>query len=146
MNPYKIIKNTALAIPIVVLSAGLYFAPTAGFANLPTDSPLQRQVLPLPALPSDEQTLSSTVEISTPQWQEHKVKIRKNESLSTALDSLDISAATTYEIGRLKNSNLLTNLRTGDELKIWVDKDHHLQKILYLLQIQNLHHQGSHCE
>jgi murein DD-endopeptidase MepM/ murein hydrolase activator NlpD len=91
----------------------------------------ERTILPLPELSTPSLSGISPETEETPQWQEHKVKIRKNESLSTALDSLDISAATTYEIGRLKNSNLLTNLRVGDELDIWVDKDRNLQKILY---------------
>lgn len=94
----------------------------------------ERTVLPLPELSTSSPTLenlNALAEDDAPEWREHKIKIRKNESLSTALGSLDISPATTYEIGRLKNSNLLTNLRVGDELEIWVDKDQKLQKILY---------------
>ncbi|NPA72632.1 MAG: peptidase M23, partial [Gammaproteobacteria bacterium] len=57
--------------------------------------------------------------------------MRKNDSLSTALDRLNISAATSYAISRLKNSRKMTHLRVGDELKIWVDKNDQLQRILY---------------
>lgn len=95
------------------------------------DAIFERTILPLPELSTLPLSDKAPDTEETPQWQEHNVKIRKNESLSTALDSLDISASTTYEIGRLKNSNLLTNLNVGDELEIWVDKDHNLQKILY---------------
>jgi murein DD-endopeptidase MepM/ murein hydrolase activator NlpD len=99
--------------------------------NCKADVLSERTILPLPKLPAHSFSGSVPEIEKTPQWQEHKIMIRKNESLSTALGSLNISPATTYEIGRLQNSNLLTNLNVGDELEIWVDKDQNLQKILY---------------
>lgn len=99
--------------------------------NSRANAPPERTILPLPELSTLSHSTTALESKETPQWQEHKIKIRKNESLSTALGSLDISPAITLEIGRLKNSNLLTNLRVGDELAIWVDKDRKLQKILY---------------
>ncbi len=99
--------------------------------NCRADALPERTILPLPEISTLSLSGTAPETEKTPQWQEHKIRIRKNESLSTALGSLDISPSTTYEIGRLKNSNLLTNLNVGDELNIWVDKDHNLQKILY---------------
>lgn len=119
---------------IIVLVATAF---VALFAALPTPSianlPLEKTTLPLPPLKessSDENT-DKTKHSSDSEWKSHKVKIRKNDSLSTALDRVNISATTTYNIGRLKNSNLITNLKVGDELTIWVDKNEKLQKILY---------------
>ncbi len=89
--------------------------------------------LPLPPIKKKQaetaDNKNNTNQSST--WLSHKVKIRKNDSLSTALDRVNISAKTTYQIGKLKNSRLLTNLKVGDELTIWIDKNSQLQKILY---------------
>lgn len=130
-NRHYVIKISKIVASIAIVSAAaISFLPSTSTANFP----LEKQTLPLPELASDKDNQSSTQaeqESTTETWQEHKVKIRKNDSLSTALDKVNVSASTTYEIGRLKNSNLLTNLRVGDELTIWVDKDYRLQKILY---------------
>ncbi|GKT11919.1 MAG: hypothetical protein ISEC1_P0892 [Thiomicrorhabdus sp.] len=91
----------------------------------------KRTQLPLPELNSDQEKPDLDKVDSEELWQEHSVRIGKNDSLSTALDKLSISPATTYAIGRLKNSSKLTNLRVGDKLTIWVDKHDQLQKILY---------------
>ncbi len=88
-----------------------------------------RVQLPLPELdtPSD----NASQEHNDEEWQELAVNIRKNGSLGEALNRLKISPATTHAITQLKNSRLLTNLRAGDKLHVWVDKHHNLQKILY---------------
>ena len=86
------------------------------------------------ALPEQTQHLDSTAQTTEPatqDWQELVVKIRKNGSLGAALDRLKISPATTHAISQLKNSHLLTKVRSGDQLTVWVDKHHQLQKILY---------------
>jgi len=103
--------------------------PHSSAANLPAE----RTILPLPPLKNEqnETSIKEVTEFSEQDWQKHTVKIPKNGSLGTALDSLDISAGTTYKIGQLENSRLLTNLRVGDTLTIWVDKHAKLQKILY---------------
>ncbi len=130
-NRHYVIKISKIVASIAIVSAAaISFLPSTSTANFP----LEKQTLPLPELASDKDNQSSTQakqQSTTETWQEHKVKIRKNESLSTALDKVKVSASTTYKIGQLKNSNLLTNLKVGDELTIWVDKDHRLQKILY---------------
>ncbi len=97
-------------------------------ANAPLE--LKRTLHPLPeqSKPIKE---SSQQDAPNEIWQEHVVKIRKNGSLGLALNSLNISSRTTRTITRLKNGHLLTNLRSGDELKIWVNKHDELQKILY---------------
>ncbi len=88
-----------------------------------------RVQLPLPEL--DTHSDNASQEHDDEEWQELAVNIRKNGSLGEALNRLKISPATTHAITQLKNSRLLTNLRAGDKLHVWVDKHHNLQKILY---------------
>jgi len=125
---HKIFK---LAITFNLVVSSFVFAPSVTFANIS----LKTTILPLPDIketvadqPNNESISDKSQDSS---WQEHTVKIGKNDSLSTALDKVKINASTTYNIGHLKNSNLITNLRVGDKLKIWVDKNDILQKILY---------------
>ncbi|MEA3404735.1 MAG: peptidoglycan DD-metalloendopeptidase family protein [Pseudomonadota bacterium] len=116
------------ALSAMILSLSL-LVPASSAANLPAE----RTSLPLPAL--NQSTPAEAIEnidsFSEQEWQKHTVKIPKNGSLGTALNSLNISAGTTYKIGKLENSRVLTNLRVGDTLTIWVDKHEKLQKILY---------------
>jgi len=115
------------AISIIAIGTAFSLVPPVSIANIP----LEKTTLPLPAIAekaSPEETRSQKTKHN---WQEHTIKIRKNDSLSTALDRVNVGASTTYSIGRLKNSNLITNLRVGDELTVWVDKNDKLQKILY---------------
>ena len=125
----KAYKLSKIAIVLVGVVMAISFLPTRSIANLP----LETTKLPLPPIKTQSEPTSTDSQASnhTPEWQSHTVKIGKNDSLSTALDQVNISARTTYEIGRLENSNLITNLRVGDELTIWVDKNQQLQKILY---------------
>jgi murein DD-endopeptidase MepM/ murein hydrolase activator NlpD len=117
-----------------LLSLGLFgltlLAPHSSTANL---SP-ERTTLPLPPEPASLTNTKKPADItrfSQEEWQEHTVKIPQNGSLGGALASVNIPASVTYQIGQLKNSDLLTNLRAGDTLTIWVDKHANLQKILY---------------
>ena len=115
---------------------GLIFIALIGaIGALPThtvaEHPLKTQTLPLPEVETRHSAPNSELTAADVHLVSHKVKIRKNDSLSTALDRLNIPASTTYHIGRLKNSNLITNLKVGDELTVWVDKNDQLQKILY---------------
>ena len=109
-------KISKLAMSLSIIVSSFAFAPSVTFAN----SSLKTTILPLPELkkpvasPSDNSQMDN--ESQDTSWQEHTVKIGKNDSLSTALDKVKINASTTYNIGRLKNSNLITNLRVGDEL------------------------------
>ncbi|MEA1989765.1 MAG: peptidoglycan DD-metalloendopeptidase family protein [Pseudomonadota bacterium] len=121
-------KISKLAIASIALITAISFLPTPSIANLP----LEKVALPLPEVVStiDNQAKSEKSSADS-QWQAHKIKIGRNDSLSTALDRVNVNASTTYNIGRLKNSNLITNLRIGDELTVWVDKNDHLQRILY---------------
>lgn len=123
-------KLSKVAIALLVVIGAISLIPTPSVANLP----LEKTTLPLPEIkspPISNNQTESKKETAQQAWKEHTVKIGKNDSLSTALDKVNISAATTYTLGKLKNSNLITNLHVGDELKIWVDKDDQLQKILY---------------
>lgn len=124
-------SNTAkitLSISLIFFSMSL--APISALAN----APLKTITLPLPEINTEYDKKANTLtedQSKEVNWQEHTVKIGKNDSLSTALDRVNINASTTYHLGHLKNSNLITNLRVGDKLKIWVDKNDKLQKILY---------------
>ena len=115
-------------LSLLILGLSLILPHTSA-ANLP----VERTLLPLPPLNSEKSQPSITQvdQFSEQNWQKHTVKIPQNGSLGTALDSLNISAGTTYKIGQLKNSALLTDLYVGDSLTIWVDKHAKLQKILY---------------
>lgn len=115
---------------VMLIAIGLTLSATFSLA---TNEKISRTLLPLPPIATSQETnsIQSVDEFSEEAWQKHTIKIPKNGSLGTALDSLDISANTTYKIGQLKNSSLLTNLRVGDTLTIWIDKHANLQKILY---------------
>jgi murein DD-endopeptidase MepM/ murein hydrolase activator NlpD len=118
-----------LTLLSILLFSLTLFVPPVSTANLP----LERTALPLPAIPTSvQQTDIQSVEtFSETQWQKHVIKIPKNGSLGSALASVNVNAATTHQIGQLKNSQLLTHLRPGDTLTVWVDKQAELQKILY---------------
>lgn len=123
-------KISKFTIPFSLIIFSMSLAPITALAN----APLKTTILPLPKIDTESNKQTET-QLNTPSkeinWQEHTVKIGKNDSLSTALDKVKINASTTYNIGHLKNSNLITNLRVGDKLKIWVDKNDKLQRILY---------------
>jgi murein DD-endopeptidase MepM/ murein hydrolase activator NlpD len=121
LNLWKTLFVTFLSVGFI----SLFFS---AYANSPFEPKHTQHPLP-ERIKNSENTTKSTP--SSESWQEHVVKIRKNGSLGAALDRLKISPATTHAIGRLKNSHYLTNLRSGDKLRVWVDKHHKLQKILY---------------
>ncbi len=100
-------------------------------ANANTPFEPKRTQHPLPEQTKNIEQTTTASNPSTKEWQELVVKIRKNGSLGAALDRLKISPATTHAINQLKNSHLLTKVRSGDQLTVWVDKHHQLQKILY---------------
>jgi murein DD-endopeptidase MepM/ murein hydrolase activator NlpD len=110
-------------------SAALFALPTKSSE----DHEYKTSVLPLPPLETlgVEKKNPLKEEKTTSNWQLHKFKVGKNESLSTLLDKANVSAKTTYQIGRLNNSKKITNLKVGDEINVWVDKNYQLQKILY---------------
>ncbi|WP_232023473.1 M23 family metallopeptidase [Thiomicrorhabdus aquaedulcis] len=129
--PTKMIKFVKFAGLTMVVSALLIAAtlPTVSVANLP-----ERQELPLPNVNNDAPIQKQTKPAPSNRpagWVKHHIKIGKNESLGTALNSLKISANTTHNISTLKDGHLLTNLNVGDELVVWVDQNDTLQKILY---------------
>ncbi|MBE0493675.1 MAG: peptidoglycan DD-metalloendopeptidase family protein [Thiomicrospira sp.] len=55
--------------------------------------------------------------------------VRRNQTLSHALDNVIDSAQTVFQISQSANSELFTNLRVGDKLIIWTDDDNRLQKM-----------------
>jgi murein DD-endopeptidase MepM/ murein hydrolase activator NlpD len=126
-NEAKVI-NPLLKVSLYFLAAliliSLVMASTS--ANLPSE----HNRLQLPEL---EKTLTDKkpVNRNAHNWQVHNAKIKKNGSLSQALDRIGIPKITAYKIQKTKNSRSLTNLKVGDELKIWVDDQNQLQKIFY---------------
>lgn len=103
--------------------------------------------LPLPKPKAQPVMQASPEEKPKSQWTIHHIKIKPNGSLSQALDRLDISQKVVYEINHLKNSRYLTQLNAGDHLKVWLDKDNQLQRILYPKSQQvsyELTHQNNH--
>lgn len=122
-------KYTKIGLILLATVGAIGALPTQTVADLP----LATKTLPLPPIENAQAQNNEADSNASAQndFISHKVKIRRNDSLSTALDRLNISASTTYKIGQLKNSNLLTNLRVGDELTVWVDKNDQLQRILY---------------
>ncbi|QCU89475.1 M23 family metallopeptidase [Thiomicrorhabdus sediminis] len=126
-----LLKNTTLhklLISFILIFTVIIFLPTSSIANLPAKT----INLPLPPLAKDEaDKTAQTFQDPTENWQQHKIKIRPNDSLSTALEKINIGATTVYKIARTKNSKLITDLKVGDELTVWIDSDQQLQKILY---------------
>lgn len=128
-----LVRNKFSWATLMVLVGLFLISPHSSTANLP----LERTALPLPQPELAEngdnssQSVHDVTEFSEAEWQEHTVKIPKDGSLGTALASVNVSAGTTHKITQLKDSRLLTNLRVGDTLTIWVDKYANLQKILY---------------
>ena len=121
----KFVRKLILVAFLVAGFTSFFFSANA---NIPFEPIRTQHPLPEQTQNIDDTTASNQ---SNETWEELVVKIRKNGSLSTALDRLKISPSTTHAIGLLKNSHYLTNLRSGDELRVWVDKHHQVQKILY---------------
>lgn len=131
------LKTTLLALlPISIGAISLLW-----HGESSANTVLKKTQLPLPELQADKVTdyHSAPINQSRPEdaWTQHKVKIKPNGSLSIALDSLGIGKKTTYQIRKTPNSKFLTQLRAGDTLQIWLDKDNQLQKILYPKNKQN---------
>ncbi len=126
----------ALSLPYIwkTILATLFVAGFISFffsANANTPFEPKRTQHALPEQTKHLEPSATSSEPTAKEWQELVVKIRKNGSLGAALDRLKISPATTHAINKLKNSHYLTNVRSGDQLTVWVDKHHQLQKILY---------------
>lgn len=107
--------------------------PTVSDANLTAEP--QPLALPKPissaTADSVQIALADTKAIVQPQLTEKTVKIQRNDSLSTALERIGVGASTVYRIGQSKNSKLITHLRVGDELKVFLDQNGKLEKIIY---------------
>lgn len=115
-------------LPLLIALIGLNQLQQAFASTSPV-----RQALPLPPLESLKQIEPSQTEHASPKkpWQKHQATIRKNGSLSHALDDAGLHKNVSYQVRKTKNSHWLTQLRVGDKLDIWVDDDNQLQRILY---------------
>jgi len=90
----------------------------------------ERYALPLPPVDQSSQD-SHTLDKQNANWTKHVVKIKKNGSLSEALDSIGLSPVVSFQIADTQHGKWLTQLRAGDTLEIWLDKANQLQKIHY---------------
>lgn len=121
-----ILKKLSL-IALALLSVSFYAF------NSDASQPLERQTLPLPPIDPalNIKNLADKPKKPEAKWAKYSIEIPKNGSLSRALDQLGVNKATAFQIKKLPNSHLLTRLRVGDKLNIWVDQQRELQKIDY---------------
>ena len=125
--------SLTLFMLLILLSLSVFITTTPTIQASESSALIERTELPLPPINKPESTVSiqETDQFLEEEWLEHTIEIPKDGSLGTALNTLDISANTTYKIGQLENSSLLTNLQVGDTLTIWIDRHANLKKILY---------------
>lgn len=121
-----------VAVPLIALcSAFLISLPSNSDANLPIE-PI-RTSMPLPA-PNALLSLENG-SINTAQNKQKNtpisVEIKKNDSLSTALDRVGITKQVIHTLATSENSKLITFIKPGDTLKVWLDSDGQLEKIHY---------------
>jgi len=120
-------KLSKFVIALIAVSVAIMTLPSQSSKALE----YQTDVLPLPPLKKSINEVTEASQDEPLNWRDHKLTVQKNDSLSTLLNRVNVSAKTTYKISRLKNSKRLTNLKVGDELTVWVDKNDQLKKILY---------------
>ena len=115
--------RTFLQFLLAFLSVSLL----AGQFATASESP-QKTLMPLPPLVNSIKDKPNAPENT---WQKHLIQIKPNGSLSEALNEVGIDPSVTYKITQTTHSKWLTQLRVGDTLKIWLDQDQQLKKILY---------------
>lgn len=120
-----------LALPSMAIGAAFLISlPSKSIANLPAE----RQSMPLP---SPNALLSSSIaeaeaNSDNPLIRDPKtVKVQRGDSLSTVLDRVGVTKQVIHRLANTENSKLITNLKVGDTLKVWFDRDGQLEKIHY---------------
>lgn len=112
---------------IIRLTAVFMLLFTLAFVAQANDN-LERQTLELPKLTGDTQhTLIETQQ--TNELIKREFTIGRNQTLSHALDGVNNSSGLAFQIARLENAHHLTQLRVGEKLDIWTDKDNNLKRI-----------------
>ena len=120
---HSFLKILLYFISIIVVISFIVATTSAGF-------PPEKKTLDLPHLAINEIEKKQTKPANF-DWTLHSVRIKKNSSLSQALDQIGITTATILKLQNTQNSKLLTNLHVGDYLRVWLDKNKQLQKIVY---------------
>ena len=123
-----------VAVPSIVLcSAFLFSIPSSSDANLPVEP--VNTAMPLPApnalFNSNNADKDDTAATAAQDKEPLTVKIKKNDSLSTALDRVGITKQVIHKLATTENSKLITFIKPGDTLKVWLDSDGQLEKIHY---------------
>ena len=121
------LKVTAFASLTAVSAALLVTSPSASVEDLPPT--VERHTLP--ELTQDTQAATQDVASAEQTLKEHTLKIAPNDSLGKALSRLGIPASTTHQIVHTENGKSLTQLNVGDELKVWLDDNNELHRLLY---------------
>jgi hypothetical protein len=67
--------------------------------------------------------------IEQPTLIEHRYTLQRNQSLSHALQAVADSGNLLWRIGRHENSHYFTQLRTGDELIMWLTQENELARM-----------------
>ncbi|MBO1923177.1 peptidoglycan DD-metalloendopeptidase family protein [Thiomicrorhabdus sp. 6S3-12] len=121
---------------LAVLSGLLVFLLAAIPSKSDANLPVEPESLPLPKLDLSKSAAIGAAqadEMKTPQnnWIQKTVTIKRNDALSTALERVGVGASTVYKISQTKNSGLMTNLKVGDKLTVWLDQNSDLQRIVY---------------
>lgn len=121
-----------IAIPSIVASVAILLSlPSQSAANL-DDKPMTIHLpLPSPNALLPVKRSERTSENATPEHEPQIVEIKKNDSLSTALDRVGVTKQTIHKIATSQDSKLITFIKPGDTLKVWLDEQGDLQKIHY---------------
>lgn len=123
---------TWFALPTLAISAAfLVSLPTQSIANLPSEQQRVTMPLPTPTALLSSAVMSVQADDSDAATLPKSVKIEKNDSLSTALDRIGVTKQTIHKIAHSENSKLITLIKPGDTLKVWLDADGEVQKIHY---------------
>lgn len=80
-------------------------------------------------LPQNQSSEMRTTPAANTQLNRIEYTIGRNQTLSHALEHAELSPQLAYQISRLENANLFTQLRVGDKLVIWRDEDKQLHKL-----------------
>lgn len=131
----KVVRSKSfqwIALPSLAASvAFLISLPSSSDANLSVEPVKASMQLPQPytlrAIPPPASSQQTTEAVAEPEI----INIEKNDSLSTALDRVGITKQVIHQIAISENSKLITHIRPGDQLKVWLDDQGELQKIHY---------------
>ncbi len=129
-----------LVLTLATLSIGVVVLLSASKTS--ADAGAETITLPLPDPIFVEYVESVSIKIAEENWTKHQITIKLNDSLSVVLERLGIGSQVSHSILQTENSKLITNLRVGDNIKIWLNEAGELQRIVYP-KTQVIHHKLS---